>query len=261
MGLKKDNRKEQSTMRKLALSILPIYCMFCGSLSAQNLIPPKVPNYSEIEEILWKYHKDDSLSALNKAIEAEDYRSAMALIHYGVNVSRRGSCYENIFYTHHKHNRHQMNEGKTPLELAVEKNNLELISLLLIKGAKPYVTRGVSFFIGELNFGQKAPKNYNDNNDMYYTITTTEGIKATIVHSVAYGAQTCGLLTTAISDAILKNNADIIEVFCSHGVDLNDNCINLPYWHCGLRPLDFAMLNNKTEAARVLISYGALPFH
>ena len=136
--------------------------------------------------------------------------------------------------------------GKTPLELALESDMIEMIPYLLMKGASPYTTRNIDFFYeGEENL-EFLEKLGNKTTKKICAKSRKEYLRLSVSR----------IVRTFIGELICKNRIDIIEMLQKmFTIDWNKTCctsIGMDF-----SPLQLALTIERYEIAQFLIDHGA----
>lgn len=175
-------------------------------------------------EILMKYKNSPSSPTLNQAMNAGDYEAVQILLEYGADPNSR--CKN---YTERLDNgsptsvmTHRIcGDGKSILEVAIERRELGLIDYILTKGADPTSTR--SWIEEEMVIRNKQQQ---------------------------YIKKFDGTIS-AIYDVIMLNDFETLRLFGERGADLNKCCLNNLF-----TPLHVASIYQKRNCIEVLLSFG-----
>lgn len=183
----------------------------------ETLIERAVENNDyQLIDILMKYPALSYSPVLNQAMNAEDYTAVQILIEYGVDINSRSKSFTNCTNESIKaHKNYIDGDGKTILEVAIERNELGLIDFFLSRGVDPTLLR------------EWRERDYNHR-------ILEQGKKS------------------AVADVIELGRADILQIFGENGVDLNKPCV---ISGSKITPIERAHALKNKKCIEVLLSF------
>lgn len=198
---------------------------------------------------LAKYNDNGKVDfALHNAIKDKNLLASVILAHHAKNINTRRSDRETVWLAQ---NSAVQRPSKSPVELALEFDMIELISYLVMKGADPYPLNDVGF----LHIYEENPDyllKFSCNAEKIKCVKTGEEFfKFPIVNSIQFIYK-----RNFIGDAISKNRLDVLEVVQKMSkVDWNKVCARIGYFE--YTPLQFALAIERYDIAQFLIDHGA----
>jgi len=178
--------------------------------------------------------------ALHNAIKDKNLFSSIILAHYKKDINTKRDGHEVVWLA--------LASGcprpyKTPIELALEVNMVELIPYLLMKNANLYNMRSIGFLLeGEENLDYLKELDYKS--ERRVCVKTKK-----VFFPVSMNR-------TFIGDLIARNRLDIIEILQKTSIiDWNKACCNA--MNIYFSPLQFALVIKRFEIAQFLIDHGA----
>jgi ankyrin repeat protein len=207
-------------------------------------------NSNNLLDALVKYSENGKIDfALHNAINDRNLLASVILAHHAKNINTRkhGSDYVWI-----AQNSAVSRPSKTPIELSLEFDMIEMISYLLIKGADVYSLNDNVGFLNDYEeninyltkFGCKAEKKVCVKSGKSFFLFPKENSFSFIYKR------------NFIGDAIAKNRIDVIEVLQKMSkVNWNTVCCTIRYTN--YTPLQFALAIERYEIDQFLIDHGA----
>lgn len=207
-----------------------------GQASADNTL--KQSAHFELVDVLLKYGLNPTSPAINQAMEVKDYEAVNLLIEHGANLHTRGSrtsitCIVPTPPLDKTNVRELSNEGKTVLEIAIERRKKSLIKQLLSKGADPYSKRQISYILYD---APSKDKSYNGP----YEQSTRNRV------DYAHGS------TSAMYELLKTGDLELLSIFAEAGINFNK-----PYLDNGTTPLQLACALKNKELMQFLLDHGA----
>lgn len=206
-------------------------------------------NSQSLLEALSKYNDNGKVDfALHNAIRDQNLLASVILAHHSKNINTKRASGDIVWIAQ---NSAIQRPGKTPIELSLEFDMIEMVSYLLMKGADLYTLNDVGFVY-----------DYEENPD-YLTTFGCEVQKLTCVKTgnsffrfpISKSLQ-FRYRRNFIGDAISKNRLDVIELLQKMGkVDWNKICCHIQY--TDYTPLQFALAIERYEIAQFLVDHGA----
>ena len=257
-------------MKKLVFLLMCLFCCVNSPLKANedllNLFHLAVENgdvklVTEVIDALLKdknnnKHLLDALArysekgkidfALHKAIKDKNLLASVILVQYTKDLNARQEN-EVMWQTSGMGFAGYSRLARTPIELALGCDMVEIIPYLLMKKADPYLIRPVSFFLPE-------EENLDYMLDLGYKIEKKTCVKSKQEYLAV--AAPGGFSRTLIGEIIAKNRIDIIEMLQKMFlVDWNKKCCKA----IGVEftPLQFALTIKRYEIAQFLLDHGA----
>ena len=172
--------------------------------------------FSELQK-LWDNEERHTL--LVQAIEDENLELVKHVIDLGVDVNLEDG------------------NGRTPLRIAIYKNNLEIITLLSKNGAN----------LNSIDSLRWTP--------LTYAIEKKKNLEIVklLVENGADINDHCGSFANAFQVAILANNLEVVEFFMENGADLTIQT-RFPIQH-NSNSFELAMKENKMNILKLLLNY------
>ncbi|MCE5315984.1 MAG: hypothetical protein LLG04_01295 [Parachlamydia sp.] len=200
-------------------------------------------NSKNLLDAISKYNEKGKIDfALHRAIKNKDLLSSVVLAHHAKDVNTR---YNDGMAGGARVGR----DGKTPIELALDVDMIEIIPYLLqIKNANPYLMRKITYI-----YEDEDQINYLKDLDLTDFHVTRKICTRT---KKPFFDFTFPFTRTFIGDAIAKNRLDFIEVLQKAKFDWNKICVTGGSIGT-FTPLQYALFLKRYEIAQFLINHGA----
>lgn len=197
-------------------------------------------NNKNLLDALAKYSEKGKIDfALHNAIKDKNLLASVVLAHHSKNVNTRK---DQEFFTCVG-----ARDAKTPIELSLEADLIGLIPYLLMKNANPYLMRTITYvyedeeenldYLVELGFTGKK-QICAKTQQVFFHIPTYYNFQRNL-----------------ISDAIVYDRLDVIEILEKTKIDWNKHC--MLYGNINFTPLQLSLAAKRYEIAQFLIDHGA----
>lgn len=204
----------------------------------------------DLLEALAKYNEKGKIDfALHNAIKDKNLLSSVILVQHTKDINSRLPYSESVW----KATNHGVSRlNKTPIELALEAEMIEIIPYLLMKSANPHLMKDIVFL-----FEEEEKTEYLL--DLGYSLERKVCVK-TNKPFYLINANSLSISRTFIGELICKDRLDIIKIlqYWKHkGIDWNATCFASKLHGKTFTPLQLSLAIKRYEIAQFLIDHGA----